>query len=601
MVPQHNPLSLDGETLTVEDAVAVARWMRPVSDLTPGMPVYERVARCAEWVRAAVEDNAARAQAGEAARAYYGINTGFGIHAAGRPFADPELTRQASRKLIMSHSTGVGEALPEEVVRAAMLIRANTLAKGRSGVRPVIINRLIQMLNRQITPCVPRIGSLGASGDLAPLAHLALVMSKAPQSMSSDGCAPGFESICGEALVPIVDGQGRRIGEKVVSGVEAMTWDGADQRVVLEAKEGLALSNGATFSTALGLLALADAENLVRNAEIMAALTLEALQGYRDAFLPQIHAARGHPGQIASAANILALVEGSKLVDPGDVEHDPVHQPPQDAYSVRCAPQVIGAVREVLARVHEVLEREINAATDNPLIFVQDSDNLPRSYKAISGGNFHGEVIAFAMDHLSIALTELGSISERRTFWLMDAKMNRGLPSMLVDGGESHLDSGLMITQYVAAALVSKCKTLAHPDSVDSIPSSANQEDHVSMSMNAALHAREIVDNIAVVIAIELLAAVTALRQRMAGWRREGTGQPPLAVSDLGRGAQAVWRVLEQHAPEVLMIPLNRDVVCYPYVRRLIEVVRSGALVEATRQAGIAARSVRSSTELLIE
>lgn len=599
MDPQHDPLSLDGETLTIEDVIRVARWMRPINDLAPGTPVYERVAQCAEWVRAAVEDNAARSQAGEAARAYYGINTGFGIHAAGRPFADPELTRQASRKLIMSHSTGVGEALPEEVVRAAMLIRANTLAKGRSGVRPVIINRLIQMLNRRITPRVPRIGSLGASGDLAPLAHLALVMSKAPPSMSGDDCAPGFEAVCGEALVPIDDGRGQRIGEKVVSGVEAMTWDGADQRVVLEAKEGLALSNGATFSTALGVLALADAENLVRNAEIAAALTLEALQGYRDAFLPQIHAARGHPGQIAAAANMLALVEGSSLVDPGNVDHDPVHQPPQDAYSVRCAPQVIGAVREVLARDREVLEREINAATDNPLIFVQEGDDLPRSYKAISGGNFHGEVVAFAMDHLSIALTELGSISERRTFWLMDAKMNRGLPSMLVDGGETHVDSGLMIAQYVAAALVSKCKTLAHPDSVDSIPSSANQEDHVSMSMNAALHAREIVENIAAVIAIELLAAVTALRQRMAGWRREGAGQPALAVSDLGRGAQAVWEALGQHAPEVLAVPLNRDAVCYPYVQRMIEIVRSGVLVDAVRAAGIKLRDVQASTRLV--
>ncbi len=594
-----SPLHLDGRSLTLEDVITVARQMRPVSELSPQDTAYGLVSRSAEWVRSAVEENARRTQAGETAHAYYGINTGFGIHAAGRPFADPEMTRQASRKLIMSHSTGVGDLLPEEVVRAAMLIRANTLAKGRSGVRPVVINRLIQMLNRQITPCVPCIGSLGASGDLAPLAHLALVMSKAPPSMNSDECAPGFGEVCGEALVPLLDGQGNRIGQKVVSGAEAMIWDGEDQRLVLEAKEGLALSNGATFSAALGVLALADAENLVQNAEIAVALTLEALQGYRDAFLPQVHAARGHPGQMASAANVLALLEGSQLADVGDAEHDPVHQPPQDAYSVRCAPQVIGAVREVLAHVREVLEREINAATDNPLIFVEPQDNLPRRYKAISGGNFHGEYLAFAMDHLSIALTELGSISERRTFWLMDAKMNRGLPSMLVDGGETHVDSGLMLTQYVAAALVSKCKTLAHPDSVDSIPSSANQEDHVSMSMNAALHAREIVENITAVIAIELLAAVTALRLRMAGWRREGAGQPPLAVRDLGCGAQAVWQALERHAPEVLAIPLDRDVVCYPYVQRMIEVVRSGVLVESVREAGIKLRSVQTSTQLV--
>ncbi len=593
------PLHLDGRSLSLEDVIAVARQMRPVAELSPQDAAYGPVSRSAEWVRSAVEENARRAQVGEPARAYYGINTGFGIHAAGRPFADPEMTRQASRKLIMSHSTGVGEPLPEEVVRAAMLIRANTLAKGRSGVRPVVINRLIQMLNRQVVPYIPRIGSLGASGDLAPLAHLALVMSKAPPSMTEEDCAPGFAEICGEALVPLLDQSGRRIGQKVVSGMEAMTWDGEDQRLVLEAKEGLALSNGATFSAALGVLALVDAENLVQHAEIAVALTLEALQGYRDAFLPQVHAARGHPGQIASAANVLALLEGSQLADPGDAEHDPVHQPPQDAYSVRCAPQVIGAVREVLAHVREVLEREINAATDNPLIFVEPQDNLPRRYKAISGGNFHGEYIAFAMDHLGIALTELGSISERRTFWLMDAKMNRGLPSMLVDGGESHVDSGLMLTQYVAAALVSKCKTLAHPDSVDSIPSSANQEDHVSMSMNAALHAREIVENITAVIAIELLAAVTALRLRMAGWRRERASQPPLSVRDLGRGAQAIWAALEQHAPEVLAIPLDRDVVCYPYVQRMIELVRSGVLLDAVREAGIPLRGVRTSTRLV--
>jgi histidine ammonia-lyase len=295
-----------------------------------------------------------------------------------------------------------------------------------------------------------------------------------------------------------------------------MTWDGKDHRVVLEAKEGLALNNGATFSAALGVLALNDAENLTRTSEIAAALSLEALQGYRDAFLPQLHAARGHPGQIATAANILAMVDGSRLLDPGHMDRDPVRQPPQDAYSLRCAPQVIGAARDTLAHIRETLEREINAATDNPLIFVQADDNLPRDYKTISGGNFHGECIAFAMDYLSIAVTELGSISERRTFWLMNPHMSRGLPSMLVASDDTHIDSGLMIMQYVAAALVSKCKTLSHPDSVDSIPTSADQEDHVSMSMNAALHAREVAEHITNVIAIELLAATTAIRHRLA-------------------------------------------------------------------------------------
>ncbi|HLV45094.1 MAG TPA: aromatic amino acid ammonia-lyase, partial [Aggregatilineales bacterium] len=578
-------LALDGATLTVEDVVAVARRYLPLAELAPGSPAYPRVTESAAWVEHIVEDNARRAQEGQPARAIYGVNTGFGIHAAGQPFTDPELTRQVSRKLIMSHATGVGEPLDEEVVRAAMLIRANTLCRGRSGVRPVVINRLIQMLNLRITPVIPRSGSLGASGDLAPLAHLALVLSKSPDSMADQDCTPGFPT-CGEAALPVYDREGRVCGSKIVPGDRAMYWDGEDQRIVLQAKEGLALNNGSTFSAALAALALVDAERLVATAEIAVALTLEALQGYRDAFLPQIHQARPHPGQVASAANVLRLVEGSALVDPGDAATDPVHQPPQDAYSLRCAPQVIGPVRETLAHLRSTLSREINAATDNPLIFVRPEDGLPREYKAISGGNFHGEVVGAGLDHLKLALTELGSISERRTFWLLDAKMSRGLPSMLVTGDATHMDSGLMLVQYVAASLVSKCKTLCHPDTADSIPSSANQEDHVSMSMNAGLHAREIVENVTAVVAIELLAAVTAIRHRLAGHRRDGAGDP-LTADALGRGTRAAWDALHDAAPELFELPLERDAVLYPYVDRMIEVVQSGLLVEAVRAAGL--------------
>jgi histidine ammonia-lyase len=597
---QQESLVLDGLSLTVDDVVGVARRRRPVDEIIPPSPAYQRIMESAQWVEHAVEDNARRAREGEQARAYYGINTGFGVHAAGRPFTDPEQTRQSSRKLIMSHSAGVGEPLDSEIVRAGMAIRANTLARGQSGVRPVVINRLIQMLNRGITPLIPGLGSLGASGDLAPLAHLALVLSKPPGSLAGQNPAPGFEDLSGEALVPVVDESGCLTGHRVVPGSVAMTWDGMDQRIVLQAKEGLALSNGATLSAAVVALALFDAENLVRNAEIALAMSLEALQGYRDAFLPQIHAARPHPGQVATAMNVLAMVEHSQLVDPGNAATDPVIQPPQDAYSVRCAPQVIGAVREVLARVREMLAREINAATDNPLIFVRAEDHLPRTYKAISGGNFHGEPLAFGADHLGIALTELASIAERRIFWLMDVKSSRGLPSMLVRSDGSHIDSGLMITQYVAASLVSKCKTLAHPDSVDSIPSSANQEDHVSMSMNAALHAREIVAHAADVIAIELLAAVTALRHRLSELRRDGSHYAPEPAS-LGTGTRAAWNALAEMAPQVFDLPLDRDAICYPYVRLLRDVVHSGALVQAVRQAGIALRTVRARTELSLD
>jgi histidine ammonia-lyase len=367
-----------------------------------------------------------------------------------------------------------------------------------------------------------------------------------------------------------------------------MHWDGVDHRVVLEAKEGLALNNGATVSAAVAALSLVDAENLVRHAEIVTALSLEALRGYRDAFLPQLHQVRPHPGQIATASNVLSLVDGSRLPDPGQADHDPVRQPPQDPYSLRCTPQVIGAVRETLAHGREMLEREINAATDNPLIFVHPDDALPRDYKVISGGNFHGEYIAFAMDHLSIAVTELGSISERRTFWLTNSQMSRGLPSMLVAGNDTFIDSGLMITQYVAASLVSKCKTLAHPDSVDSIPSSANQEDHVSMSMNAALHAREIVGNITSVLAIELLAAVTGIRHRLADLHLGG--------DDLGSGTQTIYEALQEAAPELFQLPLDRDAVLYPYLRIAEDVVQSGLLVESLREAGFYFQEVRSLT-----
>jgi histidine ammonia-lyase len=574
----------------------VARALEPVAEIDSASAAYQSITESAEWVEYIVNEGAERARAGHPSQAIYGINTGFGIHAAGRPFFDPEQTRQLSRKLIMSHSTGVGEPLPVEVVRAAMLIRANTLAKGRSGARLALINLLLEMLNRRVTPLVPSMGSLGASGDLAPLAHLALVISRPPESMADEDPAPGISQTGGQAVIGQLLSDGSTSGQ-LVSGAEAMRWDGVDRRIVLRAKEGLALSNGATFSAALGTLATLDSENLVRNAEIAAALSLEALQGYRDAFLPQIHAARPHPGQAATAANILAMVEGSKLVDPGDSVTDPVAQPPQDAYSVRCSPQVIGSVRETLAEIRATLEREINSATDNPLIFVREGDGLLRSCKAISGGNFHGEPLAFAMDYLSIALTELGSISERRTFWLMDNKMSRGLPSMLVRGDDSYMNSGLMIAQYVAASLVSRCKTLSHPDSVDSIPSSANQEDHVSMSMNAALHAREVVGHITQVISIELLAAVTAIRHRLGGLRRSGDYHP-VGVDVLGKGTRAAWQALSEVSPAVFEVPLTRDAVYYPYLGEIVGVVQSGRLVDAVRQARIGLKGVRSQVEL---
>ena len=585
LADHHARVELDGHTLSLDDVITVARSQREVEKLRPDTPTYQSIEASARWVQQVVDENAQRAADSEEPHAVYGINTGFGIHAIGNPLTDAERTRQASRKLIESHSTGVGDSLPIDVVRAGILIRVNALARGRSGVRPLVINRLVDMLNRRITPDVPSMGSLGASGDLAPLSHLALVMSKRPDSLSDQDATPGFPRTTGMAWLH-QNGEMQRVPADV-----AMTWDGTDQRIVLEAKEGLALNNGATFSTALGVLALHDADNLVCHAEIATALTLEALRGYRDAFLPPLHAARPHPGQIASAANVLALVQGSRLPDPGDATHNPVRQPPQDPYSVRCAPQVTGAIRESLAHTREVLEREINAATDNPLIFVDLPDDLPRDYKAISGGNFHGEIIGFAMDALKLAITELASISERRTFWMMNPSMARGLPSMLVSGDDSYIDSGLMITQYVAASLVSRCKTLVHPDSADSIPSSANQEDHVAMSMNAALHARDIVKHATSVLAIELLAGITAIRHRLAMHK--------YTIDDLGEGTRSVWQTLAEVAPEIFDLPLDRDVIIYPYIERMTEVILSHALIDGLRDAGFHFKNVRSQTTLI--
>src|SRR5574341_968405 len=586
----HNSMQVEiGSGLSLEDVVHVARRKARVIGLMPGSETYRRVHQSAEWVRDTTEQNIRDTMAGTNPREIYGINTGFGIHAAGSPLDSPEASRQLSRNLVMSHSSGVGEYLEPEIVRAAVLIRTNTLATGRSGIRPQVIDLLIEMLNREIIPAIPSIGSLGASGDLAPLAHLALVISKPPDSMNNSEIAPGYGNISGEVIITQQDGT-----RQLVSSERAMIWEGTDQRIVLDAKEGLALTNGATFSAAVGALALSDATNLVQNAEIITAMCLEALCGYRDAFLPQIHLARGHLGQIASAANILALVEGSQLVDPGDATTDPVHLPPQDPYSLRCAPQVIGPIRETLAGLRKMLTREINSATDNPLIFIQPEDNLPRQYKAISGGNFHGEYLAFGMYFLSIVLTELASIAERRVFWLTNSTMSRGLPSMLVQNDETQSNSGLMIAQYVAAALVSKCKTLAHPDSVDSIPSSANQEDHVSMSMNAALHARQIVENATHVIGIELLAALTAMRHRLAGTRRDGTRGNPLPETACGKGAQAVLAAVHQHAPQLLQFPLDRDAVVYPYIRDAVTVVRSRILPQAIKATGITLADVET-------
>jgi histidine ammonia-lyase len=469
-------IELTGNTLTVEQIVAIARENTTVAQLDE--TVQKRMQASHDWVTKAIH---------EKGKVIYGVNTGFGSLATQQ--IEPQQARQLSRNLIVLCVSGVGTPLPVDVVRAMMVIRANMLAKGNSGVRPLVAQTLIDMLNAGITPYVPAKGSLGASGDLAPLAHIAVVMTR--DENQKNGGYSGMAYLGGE----------------LISGDEAMKQAGID-RIVLEAKEGLALSNGIDFMVAAGVLAVHDAENVHAHAEVAAALSLEALKGLSSAFDEDIHGINGQPGQQKVASRIRDLIEGSQLIN-SDVERV------QDAYSLRCTAQVLGPVFDTLHFLRGRFEAALNAATDNPLIFPHGED-----FRAISGGNFHGAGPAMWLDFLSIALSEVADIAERRIFRLLTPELNAGLPAMLAPS--SGLDGGLMMVQYTAAALVSDNKTLSHPDSVDSIPSCANQEDHVSMGANAARHALEIVDNVRYVVAIELMTAAQAIDLRPDGPKRLG-------------------------------------------------------------------------------
>lgn len=517
MPESKNPITL-GEPLTVAQITRVAREDELVrlDDMARAKIKASRA-----WVERIVE---------RGAPITYGINTGFGVFA--NVHVSPQQARELMRKLIISHAVGVGEPLPEQVVRAAMLIRANALAQGFSGVRVEIVETLIEMLNRGVHPVIPAKGSVGASGDLAPLSHIALVLSTDENDRDDES---------GQAIFR---------GERT-SGKLAMERAGIS-RLVLEAKEGLALNNGTAISAAIVCLAAHDTANLVAHASLAVAMTLEAIRGASHAFDPRIHASSYHRGQQEIAGRVRALIESSQLVDKA-------HRV-QDAYSIRCAPQVIGAAWDALAYATARLDEEINAATDNPLIFVENENGV-----ALSGGNFHGESVAMASALLAIAVAELGSISERRTFRLLDGKLNDGLPMMLVERGG--LNSGLMMAQVTAAALVSDNKTLAHPDVLDSIPTSANQEDHVPMAANAARHLREIVWNTTHILAIELLTAAQAIDLRL---RNEGRG-PEM----LGKGTRAVFQRLREHIPYLdTDRQLDRD------IGRTADLIRERVLVQ---------------------
>jgi histidine ammonia-lyase len=458
-------IQVDGNTLGLEQVAAIARGTEAVGLSPEAIEAIEHSRRCLDSI---VSSDAP----------VYGINTGFGI------FADRRIPRRdgalLSRNLILSHAVGAGADLPSEVVRAAMLVRANTLSKGYSGVRLEVVQTMLDMLNAGITPRVPSQGSLGSSGDLLQLSHMALVFTTGETEIESES---GWAELNGENL----------------SGLEAMRRAGI-KRIRLGPKEGLALNNGATFSAALGALAVIDAEMLMDSADIALGMTLEAVEGCSNAFDPRLHAARGHSGQIRVAERVREITRGSTLVDAdGRI---------QDAYSLRCAPQVNGAARDTTEHVRKVIVNEINAATDNPLIFGE--------CEVISGGNFHGEPVGMVMDFLSIAMAEVAAISERRIFRLTDGKLNGGLPPMLVDTREAAgLNSGLMMPQYTAASLVLENQTLAHPDSVHSLPTSAEQEDHNANSMTAARHTRQVLENATHVLAIELYTAARALDLRL--------------------------------------------------------------------------------------
>ena len=513
-------LYLDGDHLTLEDVSKVA-YAAPHS---LAIFLTEEAIQKVERARQAVDEAIARGEV------VYGITTGFG--AFKDRIISPAQTRQLQRNIIMSHAVGVGKPISTPLTRAMMLIRANTLAKGHSGIQLQTLELLLRMLERGVHPIVPEKGSLGASGDLAPLAHMALVLIGLGEAEYAGERLPGAEALARAGLQP----------------------------VELGAKEGLALTNGTAFMCAHGVLATLRAENVAKVADIAGALSLEALHGTPDAFDERIHAVRPHPRQIEAAAYFRRLIEGSTFTR----SYDPLNV--QDAYTLRCIPQVHGAARDAILYARWVLNIELNSVTDNPLLFFED-DGTPRW---ISGGNFHGEPVAIAMDYLCVALAELGNMSERRLTRLTDEASNANvLPAFLIKHGG--LNSGFMLVQYTAAALASENKVLAHPASVDTIPTSANTEDHVSMGPAAARKAIQILDNVEYILAMELLAAAQGI-----DFRRERLGPS----AKLGRGTAVAYDLIRQRVPF-----LENDDVMYPHIQAVHQLVVDGTLVREVNRA----------------
>jgi histidine ammonia-lyase len=503
---QATAIRLTGDDLRIEDVWAVARG-EAAAALSDEARTKMRAAR--ELVERAAHGTREHT---------YGINTGFGRFVS-RSIPE-ELTEELQLRLLRSHAAGVGDPYPDEIIRAAMLLRANALAKGYSGARIETVELLLECLARGVLPRVPSRGSVGASGDLAPLAHLAL---------------------------PLVgEGEAWYDGE-LLSGADALAAAGLEP-TRLAAKEGLSLINGTQFMAAYGALGVVRARRLARAADLACALSLEALQGSRTSFLPQIQRLRPLRGQADSAANILRLLEGS-AINEAHKWCDKV----QDAYSLRCAPQVHGAARDLLDYVEATVAVELNAATDNPLVLVEDE-------LLVSNGNFHGQPLAFALDTLAMACSELANISERRVERLVNPNLSDGLPAFLTsDGG---LNSGFMIPQYVAASLVSENKALCHPASVDSIPTSAGQEDHVSMGNAAGLKAWQVLANSERALAIELLAGAQAVEF--------------LAPLEPGEGVRATHAFVR-----TLSARLGDDRPLAPDIEAVAGAIRDGTLIGA--------------------
>jgi histidine ammonia-lyase len=503
-------IAIDGDSLTLEDFDRIARLRRRV-ELSSA--ARDKVRRCRRVLEGFLHDD----------RSHYGVNTGFGALAQRR--IERKDLKRLQRNLIRSHTAGVGDWLPDDVARGVVLLRANVLAKGYSGVRVEVVQLLLDLLNRDIVPRIPAKGSVGASGDLAPLSHLAL-------------------ALIGEGEVLY---RGRAMG-----AAAALRRAGLKPLTLLE-KEGLALINGTQVMTAIGVFNLLAAECLARTADVAGAMTFEAQLGNPSPFRDEIQEVRRHPGQLESARNLQRLIQGSPLW----ASHQG-RKKVQDAYSLRCMPQVHGAVRDTLKHVRRVLEIEVNSATENPLIF-------PGRNAILSGGNFHGEPVAFAMDFLSIAMAELGNISERRIDRLINPASNMGLPNFLV--ADNGLNSGFMIAHVTASALASENKSLAHPASVDNIPTSANQEDHVSMGTIGARQAREVIGNLRHILAIELMAAAQALDFY------ELKSSPPL---------EGVKSLIRRRVPF-----LREDARMDVPIRHVAELIESGKLLAAAQKTGL--------------